>query len=32
MVQVEGKEWTLSRGFAVIIETAGTMASAVLVT
>jgi hypothetical protein len=30
MVQVGGKLWTISRGFAVIIETAGTMASAVL--
>jgi hypothetical protein len=31
-VQVEGKRWTISHGFAVTIKTAMTMANAVLTT
>jgi hypothetical protein len=31
-VQVEGKRWTISHGFAVTIKTAVTMANAVLTT
>jgi len=31
-MQVEGKQWTISHGFAVTIKTAVTMANAVLTT
>ena len=31
-VQVEGKRWTISHGFAITIKTAMTMANAVLTT